>query len=159
MCHKISYLIKTIAHPDGTATIVKWRLPAKFASLSCDVGHLKRSLRPCWAAKHAQLDPFFIEPVAIFSSNFVLAGVPSQGICAFKEGVVVTVGDLDPLMSLVNEELLLLGDVAVPLAPGLVCDRLADDVNGPRHGFADLDRDDLQVVSYKPWLHWRKIRC
>ena len=152
-------MIITIAHPDGTATIVKWRLPAKFASLCCDVGDLERSLRPCWATKHAQLNPFFIKPVAIFSPNFVLAGVPSQGICAFKEGVVVTVGDLDPLMSLVNEELLLLGDVALPLGPGLVCDWLANDVNGPRHGFANLDRDYLQVVSYKPWLHWRKIRC
>ena len=150
-------MIISVAHPDGTATIVKWRLPAKFASLRCDVGHLERSLRPCWATKHAQLNPFFVEPVAIFSSNFVLAGIPSQGICAFKEGVVVTVGDLDPLMSLVDEELLLLGDVAFPLGPGLVRDGLTDDVNGPRHGFANLDRDYLQVVSYKPWLHWRKI--
>jgi len=54
---------------------------------------------------------------------------------------------------LVNEELFLLGDVAFPLGPGLVRDWLANDVNGPRHGFANLDRDYLQVVSYKPWLH------
>ena len=149
----------TIAHPDWTATIVIWRLPAKFAALSRDVGHLKGSLGPSWATKHTQLNPFFIEPVAIFSSNFVLAGIPSQGICAFKEGVVVAVGDLDPLVSLVDEELLLLGDVAFSFGPGLVCDWLANDVNGPRHGFANLDRDDLQIVSYKPWLHWRKIGC
>ena len=152
-------VIITLAHPDGTATIVQWRLPAKFASLRRDVGHLEGPLGSCWAAEHAQLDPFFVEPVAIFSPNFVLAGVPSQGICAFKEGVVVAVGDLDPLVSLVDEELLLLGDVALPLGPGLGCDWLADDVDGPGHGFANLDRDYLQVVPNKPWLHWRKIGC
>ena len=159
MCHKISYLIRTIAHPDGTATIVIWRLPSKFASLGCDVRHFKGTLGPCWPAEHTELHPFLVEPVAILGSDFVLAGVPSQGVCAFKECVVVTVGDLDPLVGLVNEELLLLGDVAVPLRPGLVCDRLANDVNGPGHGFADLDRDDLQVVSYKPWFHCRKMEC
>ena len=150
-------MIKTEAHPDGTATIVNWRLPAKFASLGGDVGHLEGSLGPCRAAQHAQFNPFFVEAVAILGPDFVLAGIPSQGICAFKESVVVAVGDLDPLVRLVDEELFLLGDVAFPLGPGLVRDWLANDVNGPRHGFANLDRDYLQVVSYKPWLHWRKI--
>ena len=131
-------MIITVAHPDGTATIVKWRLPAKFASLGGDVGHLKGSLGPRWAAKHAQFNPFFIEPVAIFSSNFVLAGIPSQGICAFKEGVVVAVGDLDPLVLLGDDILLLLGDVALPLGPRLVRHRLADHIHGPAVGSTNL---------------------
>ena len=62
-------------------------------------------------------------------------------------------------MFLSDEHGLLLGDVAVVLGPGLVGDGLTNDVDGPRHGLANLDGDNLKavldIVADQPWLHWK----
>ena len=151
--YKISAEIKAKTHPDRTAAIIIWRFPAQFAALGGDVGHLKGTLWPCGTTENAQLDPFLVEPVAVLGAHLVLARVPAQRVRALEHRVVVRVGDLDPLVGLVDQELLLLGDVALPLGPGLVGDRLPDDIDRPGHRLPNLDRDDLQVVADKPWLH------
>ena len=145
--------------PDRTATVVKRRLPSELAAVGRDVGDLKGSLRPGRGTENAQLHPLLVETVAVLGADLVFAGVASQGVGALKQRVIVGVGDLDPLVGLSDEHGFLLGDVAVVLGPGLVCDGLADDVDGPRHGLADLDSDDLKavldIVADQPWLHWK----
>ena len=60
----------------------------------------------------------------------VLLRVLSDGVPDLKDGVVVAVGDGDPLVVL---------QVDVVDAPRLVGDGLADDVDRPRVGLADLE--------------------
>jgi hypothetical protein len=143
--------------PDRTATVVKRRLPSELAAVGGDVGDLQWTLRPGRGTEHAQLHPLLVEAVAVLGADLVLAGVASQGVGALKQRVVVGVGDLDPLVGLSDEHGLLLGDVAVVLGPGLVGDGLTDDVDGPGHGLANLDGDNLKavldIVADQPWLH------
>ena len=67
--------------------------------------------------------------IAILCSDFVLAVVTSQSILDLKDCVVVGVGDLDPGVLLGDEGLLLLGDEALTLGPGLVSDGFSNNIN------------------------------
>ena len=68
-------------------------------------------------------------PIDILSPDFVLLGVLAHRVLDLKHGVVVRVCDGDPLVVLQH---------SLIDGPGLVGDRLADNIHGPRVGLADL---------------------
>lgn len=139
---------------DRLPAIVNGRLPTELAALGGDVGDLEWPLGAGGAAQDHQLHPLLIKPILIFSFHLVLAVVPTDGVFDFKNGVIVLVNDLYPGMLLGDERLSLVAeDEALALGPGLLRDRLSDNVDGPAVALADLDCGDLEIISHQPGLH------
>ena len=127
-----------LTYQNGLSAIIQRSFPSQLASIGSDIWHLQWSFRSCRSSKNDQLHPFFIKTIAVLCSDLVLAVVLPQSILDFKDGVVVTVGQLYPLMFFRDEKFLSLGDIACTLSPGFIGNWLSNDIDWPRVGSTNL---------------------
>ena len=73
-------MIITVAHPDGTATIVKWRLPFDLDGVSVHVFVFNRTHRRIWSVDNGHSEVTFVRTEIVGGFDLVFAAVHPVGV-------------------------------------------------------------------------------